>query len=313
MKIEKGLTTLFLSHQNADPDAVGCLYFLTRRYGGVAGLPSSPDRMGKKLLDFLEMDVLLEPDVSKFEQIIIVDTPNPSQLEPIEFDEEDMERAKIIDHHHTNSWGREIFFLDKNSCAEIIYDMVDPEKLEKDEATALIAGILTDTSFLRRGDADTFRILSEIMKSSEVSINEVSRILSYDVPYSEKISKFKAAKRLDYKKVNGYFVAYTNVSSFESSVSSMLLMIGADVSFTMSKRGDDIRISARAVDEIVAEGFDLGELFKSIAKNRENFSGGGHEGAAVLNGTDGNEKLLRECVGLTVEWIKDKGLERPLE
>jgi len=313
MKIEKGLTTLFLSHQNADPDAVGCLYFLTQRYGGTAGLPTQPDRMGKKLLDHLDMEVMIEPEVSGYEQIVIVDTPNPSQLEPIEFEEEDMERAKIIDHHHTNSWDRDIFFKNKNSCAEIIFDMVEPEGLEKDETIALIAGILTDTSFLRRGDADTFRILSEIMRSSQVSINEVSQILSHEVPYSEKISRFKAASRLDYKKVNGYFVAYTNVSSFESSVSSMLLMMGADVAFTMSKRGKDIRISARAVDEMVDEGFDLGELFKSIANSKENFSGGGHEGAAVLNGTDGNEKLIRECVGLTVEWIKDQGLERPLE
>src|SRR6056297_237029 len=104
MKIEKGLTTLFLSHQNADPDAVGCLYFLTQRYGGTAVLPTQPDRMGKKLLDHLDMEVMIEPEVSGYEQIVIVDTPNPSQLEPIEFEEEDMERAKIIDHHHTNSW-----------------------------------------------------------------------------------------------------------------------------------------------------------------------------------------------------------------
>jgi len=38
-------------------------------------------------------------------------------LAAIEFEEEDMERAKIIDHHHTNSWDRDIFFKNKNSCA----------------------------------------------------------------------------------------------------------------------------------------------------------------------------------------------------
>ncbi len=304
-KIRPGLKTLFLSHQNADPDAIGSLYFLQKRYGGDVVLPNSPDRKGKPLAEYLNLRYKLPPLTEDYEQYVVVDTPTPTQLDPISIP---LEKAVIIDHHPTDGWEVEVHKEKRTSCVEIIYDMVAPEKLSKDEGIALIAGMITDTSGFRRATVDTFRTLADIIELSGASISEVYDTISSRRTYSEKICRLKGAERSLHVRESGLLIAYTYVSSFESSVSDMLLRTGADISFSGSQRDENFLISSRVRNDIIKMGVDMGQLFNELAKEFDNVSGGGHPGAAVLKGKGEVEEFTERLVRRTRAMIKERDI-----
>ena len=309
MQLEFGGDTLFLSHQNADADAIGSLYFLNSRYGGKIGLPDPPSASGKRLAEYLGLEFDICPDVSLYEPIVVVDTPDPKQLEPIVLPEEGI---IVIDHHRTNLWDDDVFYQDRTSCTELLFDLVKPRELTEKEAMALISGIVTDTSNLRRGDVNTFTTLGKIMSMTDVTLNSVFNILSQPRSYSERISRLKGATRLDFQRINGCLIAYSYVSSFESSICSMLLNVGADVALAASQRGNDILISARVRGDLTESGFDIGAIFKDISETSNTLSGSGHPGAGVIQGRGDVETVIKEIVDMAIEMIRKEGITKPL-
>ncbi len=308
MQIQRDIPTLFLSHQNADSDAIGSLFFLKNRIKGDIALPDHPDKVAKRLVEYLSMEYILEPDLSKYDQIIVVDTAGPEQLEPIEID--GLENIIVIDHHTSNHWEHDVLFQNRTSCAEIVYDIIDPVDITEAEAIGLLAGIMTDTSHFRRGDSLTFKIASEIMEKGSVDVQKVANIIEKERSYSEKICRLKGAQRVHFKEVNGYLIAYSRVKIFESSVSNLLLIAGADISFTGSQRDEVFIISGRASRDLLKSGIDLGQMFTYIQESYSDLYGGGHKGAAVLKGTGDCEKYLEKCLNHTLDMIRKKGLSR---
>ncbi len=309
MIIEKEGELLFLSHQNADPDAVGSLFFLKERFGGTIGLPNGVDRKSGPLLEYLGMEYEDRPDPSDYDQIIVVDTPSPEQLSPIE---PPLERTIVIDHHNTNLWDIDIYHKKRTSCAEIIYEMFGDDRLSDKEGVGLIAGILTESSGLKRGTPKTFRTLAEIIDASGVNLAKVNNILRSPRPYSEKISRLKGAQRTSFETINGYIIAYATVGAYESSVCEMLLGVGADVSLTASQRYSKFLLSSRARNELIDKGLDLGSIFKSVASMHDTWSGGGHEGAAVIKGEGKTDEALSSAVRQVKNWFSETGLKREL-
>jgi len=305
MEIEKDEKILFLIHQHADPDAIGSAYFLQRRWGGKIASPADPSGTGQNLLTFLRFQLYNEVDFSEFDRIVILDTPDPTQLEPFELPEE---KRFVIDHHLNSTWDDDLFFRDRTSCCEIVYEMVKPENLTREEGIALISGIFTDTSSLRRGRFETFKILSEIMEKSQVSLDEVRSILFDKRSYSEKIARLKGAQRSSHREVNGFIIVKTEIGAFEGSVSSYLLRGGADIAFSGSEDENGFRISGRAREDVLERGIDLGRLFKTIQKTDSQAFGGGHPGAGVLTGEGPVEKYLDLCVEKIADEIKEKGI-----
>ncbi len=307
MDIREGVNNLFIAHQNADPDAIASLYLLWTRYEGVIGLPNGPDSRGKRLMKYLDIEPVVAPKFDDFDLVVVVDTPDPKQLEPMVLPDEGV---MVIDHHQVNLWDRDIIYEDRKSCVEIIYDMIKPGELTDREAVAIVAGILSDTSNFRRGDHLTFKILWDVLSKSDITIDQVHNILQRTPSYSEKICRLKGASRSSHERVNGYLIAYSFVSSFESSVCNMLLLAGADVAFAASQRDDEILISARAKSELVEAGFDLGYLFNKVSQACDGISGGGHRGAGVLRGKGKVEDVLERMVEEAKSWIRKEGLER---
>ncbi|MBS3790140.1 MAG: DHH family phosphoesterase [Candidatus Thermoplasmatota archaeon] len=309
MEIKKEEKLLFLIHQHADPDAVGSAYFLQRRWSGKVASPPGPNRTAQNLLTFLDFQIEDEAEFDRFDRIVILDTPDPSQLDSFSLPE-DIEKT-IIDHHENSSWDENIFFRDRISCCEIVYEMVNPEKLTTKEGIALIAGILTDTSSLQRGTSRTFSILSEIMDKSGVTLDDVRSILFDRRTYSEKVARLKGAQRSSHLEVNGFIIVKTEIGAFEGSVSSYLLNGGADIALSGSENDDEFRISGRATEDVLQDDIDIGRTFKSIQEEDPEVSGGGHPGAGVLTGEGKLEKYLDLCVEKIIDEIKEKGLGKP--
>lgn len=171
--------------------------------------------------------------------------------------------------------------------------------------------MITDTSYFKRANSCTFRTAAEILEKSGISLAKVSDVIGTDRSYSEKICRLKGAKRSNYLEVDGYLVAYTKVSSFESSVSTLLLISGADISFTGSQRDEKFLISGRAKEGVVEKGIDIGRILKNVGESWKNVSGGGHKGAAVLKGEGKVKIFLEQCVDYAADQIREMGSSRP--
>jgi nanoRNase/pAp phosphatase (c-di-AMP/oligoRNAs hydrolase) len=88
-----------------------------------------------------------------------------------------------------------------------------------------------------------------------------------------------------------WIIATSRVGSFESRSARLLIVLGADVAIVASenKKGD-VRLSTRASNRIVSEGFNLTKILESI-EDMNGGSAGGHSGAAGYNGKGDAEAI----------------------
>jgi nanoRNase/pAp phosphatase (c-di-AMP/oligoRNAs hydrolase) len=101
----------------------------------------------------------------------------------------------------------------------------------------------------------------------------------------------KAAQRMKWIQERKWIIATSLVGSFESGSARLLIVLGADVAIVASgnKKGE-IRLSTRASNRIVSEGFNLTTVLESV-EDMNGGSGGGHPGAAGYNGKGDTEAI----------------------
>jgi nanoRNase/pAp phosphatase (c-di-AMP/oligoRNAs hydrolase) len=306
-ELEKGKKCVLL-HVNADPDALGSAIALSLAFPNVSiGAAGGLSKNGKSLQKNLGIEVIEKPDISLYDKIVIVDSPSPDRLGDFK---DKLKNPIVIDHHsETFDWKTSLYYVDegKASCSEIIYQILKlgEKKITDKIGLALLAGILTDTGKFSYANADTLKTYGEIMKESGVGMKDVISVFEeeHETDYSRKISRLKGGQRLIYQSSGGYIVAVSQVSSFESDVCNALLSLGADVAFVGSQRDDEFRISSRATQNILKEGFHLGNLMADLGKEN-GCNGGGHDGAAGLSGVGDVEAMLNICIKRTKKSLK---------
>jgi phosphoesterase RecJ-like protein len=233
-------------------------------------------------------------DISKIDLIIILDTNN---LDQVNFsDKLNPINSKIpfifIDHHlelkksyRYNLSSLNIINEDFSSTSEIILELCEffDFDLIPSYKFLLIAAILTDSGFFKHGNNKTVNRISRLL-DDQLDIQEIISSLDFEQDISEKLAKIKALQRLEILRLDNWLVGITHVSSFEASVASILINIGCDVSIVYSKKKSTFRISMRAKKKICLEtGLHLGKILGDLSEECEG-SGGGHDGAASLNG-----------------------------
>ncbi len=230
--------------------------------------------------------------------IILVDFSNPERIEKKEIksitDQADIMVA--IDHHYAKQVGNLNYLLYKpyNSTSEIITELIialDYSSIleNKDLSTALIGGILIDTSFLDRANSKTFYLLSIL--SNYGSYSKIASTLKR-IPRNidEKIARLKGAQRTKIYRIDNTLIVFTKVGSYESSVASSLVKLGADIAIVTSKKQHVTRIIGRSRINI-----NLGEIFRTIA-DKYGYIGGGHSGAAVLTIQQKNDERVETII-----------------
>lgn len=289
---------LILMHQNADGDAIASAIALKLSFPYLdIGIFNGISKIAKKILAVLDCEILEKPDINNYDKIIVLDTSSPSQLEiTLETD-----KYIVIDHHtKSDFWEHPLFYYcdeTKSSCSEIIYQILKIAKLDISDkiATALICGIITDTSHFRFSTHETFLIVSKIINESNINIQDVLSIIEEgNFEKSKKIAHLKALQRLKYKVVDDNVIAYTKLNSFEGSASKALLSIGADISFVGSQQDGEARISGRAKN-FIAKDIHLGKFMIELGEEY-NGEGGGHAGAGGLSCPGDVDILLIKCV-----------------
>ena len=310
-KLQHGKKVVLL-HGNADPDALGCAYALYRAFpqvtiAAIGGL----DRMAKVVATKLDLDVKQFVDLGDYDTVVAVDSSCRDQV-GMDVSGRDL---VVIDHHApSGDWSGAMFYCDdsKRSCAEIVFELLRTAGIAVDReiGLALAAGMLTDSGHFRFANPAILRTFSEVMEASGISMDEAMDLTDLEPDVSERISQLKGAQRMRFERLGDRIVAVSLGSSHESSVCKALLGLGADVAFVGSQRDEKFRISARARQDLVRQGFHLGKVLDEVGGETSS-SGGGHAGAAGLTGTGDVEAHLNICISRSMSFFRQaQGKER---
>jgi nanoRNase/pAp phosphatase (c-di-AMP/oligoRNAs hydrolase) len=287
---------LYLCHRNADPDAIGCSFALSRAFGGTIGATDDLSRTGASLADILGAQILINPPMDDYDLVVIVDTSVKTQLGdrlPASY--------ALIDHHLDEGLLEgALFFIQKptKSTAEIVWTILkeNGRKIEEKIALGLMAGLIADTGRFKRASPGTFLAAAEILKAGRFDYEKAQEALSVPPDLSQRIALLKAASRAEVTRQGDWLVACTVVNSFEGSAAMALVDLGADVAFVAGRHGKDdrIRISARSSRGAARRGINLAKILGDVARAHDG-DGGGHRSAAALEATGDPSAILDAC------------------
>ncbi len=305
---EKGV--LILAHHNADIDAVGTAIILKRTFPWVdLGAFKSISHAGRSLLQGLEIEMEIDPKVEDYSLVIIVDSSSPLQVS--DGDISSWPKHWIMDHHPDHShWNGNIYSdPSKGACVEIALQMAFLTGAQMDEAMAIstLAGIIADTGKFRFSKPVDMDVCSMVLHGSGLKMERVLGMIEGDEYFdvSKKIAQLKAMRRIRFERVSDQIVATSKVTSFEAAAARALLVAGGDVVFIAAERRDELRISARAKPHILRLGVHLGHFMEEVGRETGN-QGGGHDGAAGLNGKGKADSTLQLCMDRMVKLLAEK-------
>ncbi len=285
---------LYLCHRNADPDAIGCSFALSRAFGGTIGAIDDLSRTGVALANVIGAHVLINPPVEKYDLVVVVDTSVRTQLG-------DRLPAKyaLVDHHLDDGLlGGALFYIQKTtkSTAEIVWTILkeNDKKIDERAAMGLMAGMIADTGRFKRASPGTFLAAAELLDLGGFAYEEAQEALSVPADLSQRIALLKAASRAEIVRQGDWLVACTEVNSFEGSAAMALVDLGADVAFVAGRHGALVRTSARCSREAARRGLNLAKLLGEVGRAHGG-DGGGHRSAAALEAIGEPSAILDAC------------------
>ena len=304
---------LILCHQNADPDAIGSAYALSRLiHSKIPSInveiiaPKGINRISKQILQYFPIDIETNPKIQNFDMIILVDTSTLIQLGEFGTIIRSSEKPLILIDHHTPrmEMTKQATFCiineEASSTCEIVFDLFEKSNtpLDSNIAKALFLGIAYDTRHFIIAKSFTFKIVAKLMNSGIV-VEELLPLLNVPLQISERIARLKAAQRLQCIKLDMWLIAYSKVGSYQSSVARGLIALGADVASVGGERSKKLKISLRSSKKFFdVTHIHLGRDIASYLDKSLNGMGGGHNTAAAFNGEGSLDKAFEYCINL---------------
>lgn len=301
---EKPEGIVIVTHRGADVDALASAFgiqeILLQIIPSIRLAIHSVGRLPLKsrgLVDFLDLEVNEEePKVSETSWVLLVDTGGWSTT-GIPRDRLAVARHRILVDHHavTDSDLYDIaVHYPFTSTSEIVLEMFDVLEcnMEGRVATALLAGVITDTAGLREANDETLRHLCELaLRGADIS--KAWEVISRETSRDEMIAKLKAAQRMKILKMGELVGVITEVGSFHSSVASSLVRLGADLAVVFSREAQGSKASLRASKRFSdVSSSDLGVLSTELAGELGGHGGGHIRAAALSSAKDVRESLV---------------------
>ncbi|MEW6070597.1 MAG: DHH family phosphoesterase [Candidatus Thermoplasmatota archaeon] len=284
---------IVLLHVNADIDALASAYALSKNFPSlVIGASESISKAAKKLATELKLKIIIDPELEKYKYSFVIDTATPAMLGKLK-----VKSPIVIDHHLRTKWrGAKLYYCDetKTSTSEIVWQILKLKKAKLDKCTALalLSGIIADTGRFKRGSAETFKNVAELLKIAKLKLEDIVTLTEEEPDFSMKIALLKGAQRVKYKTINNKIIAWTTIGAFESTVAKALLYLGADVAIVGRQKKEDFNIIVKAKENF---SIHLGKLVREIGE-KLNAQGSGHKGAAGIIGKGDVEKALDMCI-----------------
>ena len=314
---KRGQRILVLCHHNADPDAAASAIVLAgvleklgaqSRVGASDGL----SLLSQNVLKSFGQEIVVNPSLDA-DLIVLVDTSSFEHLGKLggQLKEQAIKPA-VIDHHKPVAAMKELasfYFVREEfpSEAELILRLIGElgVKPTPEQASLLLAGIISDTGHFRFARGETFEAVNQLLRAG-ANYKRVNEVLKLPEDPSKRVAMLKAAGRSELRRVHGRLVVFSELGSFEGDAAGMLVRIGADAAFVGSEEKGKVRGSGRARHETLkATGLHLGELMEVLGKQFGG-SGGGHAGAASMQGKDKLEEVKKHLFKFLQQKLKPK-------
>lgn len=261
----KGGQNLVLCHDQADSDAVGAAYALSRFIGAEIGVPQAVATHTHKLLEELQINILIGPDPGKYENVVVVDAAAPVQL-----GKSLPERFWFIDHHPINTLQEQSqggLYDPVSSTCQLVFRLLKELNAPFDRAIgmALAAGIMTDTINFHKGDPEAFRAFGEILELCGLTYEDVQRLYIVD-ERKDRGAICQAALDAEKYTFGGYHVLVTEIdSNIPTFAARALFDLGADVSVVGFAKGEEVEIRMYIRQELAEKHhLDAAELFRTM-------------------------------------------------
>jgi nanoRNase/pAp phosphatase (c-di-AMP/oligoRNAs hydrolase) len=242
----------------------------------------------------------IDKEILNADVIIIADSNNLDQIKLL--NSKDLSTPFIfIDHHlnlqlnyPSNISSLNLIFENYSSTSEIVLGLFNDfsVKLPLPYRYLLVSAILTDSGFLKYGNTRTIKSLNNILQG-QIEIQDIIPLLESERDVSENIARIKALQRVKLVRINNWLIGISHLSSFTASAASILTKVGFDVGIVVSEDKSNYRITTRAKKQVCLKtGLHLGKIIRKIS----NVNGGGHDGAATLNGKNNVEETLNQLI-----------------
>lgn len=314
---KSGQRILVLCHPNADPDAAASALVLAdvlKRLGARsrAGAADDISTASQTLLKNFRREIPVNPPLDA-DLVVLVDTSSLEHLGELGTKLRGAtSKLAVVDHHKPIEEMRRLssfYFVreDFPSAAELIFRLVTElgEKLTPEQASILLAGIISDTGHFRLAKPKTFEVVDALLKAG-ADYRRVLEALRPPENMSKRVAMLKAAGRSELQRVYGHLVVFSELGSFEGDAAGMLVRIGAGVAFVGSEEKGKVRMSGRARPELLKKTeLHLGEVMEALGKQFGG-SGGGHAGAASMKGKGKLEELKKQLFKILQQKLKPK-------
>lgn len=307
---ERPAHVVIVTHKGADVDALasshGVREVILGKLPSVKVTIHSIGRLPRKsrgLVEFLGLSISNdEPRIPDDSWVVFVDTgglgTTGMSLEALK----GARHVVLIDHHPIADAFQYDILIHRafTSTSEIVLEILNGTgtALGERTATALLAGLITDTAGLREANDDTMKHLCEL-SSKGASISKAWEVISREEGRDEAIAKLKAAQRMKLMKLGELVAVLTEVGSYHSSVASSLVRLGADLAVVFSKEEDGSKASLRASRRFSeVSSANLGTLCSDLAKEL-----GGHGGGHVRAGALSAPKGVEEALAVTAKFL----------
>jgi len=293
-------TVAILGHVNPDGDCVGsCLgmyNYLTENFADldVTVYLQSLSKKFEYIKGYTGVCTEFEPE-KKYDLCITLDASDVKRLGDFAPYLETAEYSLCIDHHVTNAGMADVNVVDADasSCCEVLYGLLDSEKISKEVAECLYTGIIHDTG--------VFKYSNTSRKTMEI----VGRLIEFGIDFPRIIdgsffmksygqSKLHGCALLNSKRIMDDRCIYTvvtqeqlkefgcTVKATDGIVDQLRVIDGVEVVILLYETGNpsEYKVSLRTNSEV------------DLARIAAVFGGGGHVKAAGCTVTGTVEEIL---------------------
>ncbi|MFC4768529.1 DHH family phosphoesterase [Effusibacillus consociatus] len=262
-KIQGG-NNLILCHDQADSDAIGAAYALSRLIGGDIGVPQEIAGHSKRLIEELGMTVVHAPQVCDYKNIVVVDTAHGAQL-----CDSVPQRFFVIDHHPNNHLIQkaDVALHDVvSSTSQLVYRVLKELKapIDKKMALAMCAGILTDTIHFHKGDPEAFQVFGELLSRGGLSYEDILNLYVVEDRRDRGaiIDSALSARKATF---GGYHILVAEIdANIPTYAARALFDLGADASVVGYRKGEEVEVRMYLRNELLEQqGIQATEVFRS--------------------------------------------------
>jgi nanoRNase/pAp phosphatase (c-di-AMP/oligoRNAs hydrolase) len=305
----RGKELLHLGHKDADCDALGSAYTMSRVLPGDVGFANGLKAPAQDLADHLGFYALINPDPSAYEYTIIYDTLSLPLLGlPLP------PRYALFDHHEPGGHrfasfnsqlakGAEWTFVEPvESTCSILVDLFQAHDvtIDPDMGLAMAAGIVTDTIWLRNAHAGTLRRLAVTLEAAGLYIEDVLAVVNNS---GRKTARrpvvLDALRAMKERHVRGRSILAVVTNSLDDGFAVMetLWHLGGDVCIVGFPKGAQTMVMAEVDGGLVERtGVDMARLMEDLAPQVNASETWGTRALGRIIAPASEERLVDLCI-----------------